>query len=185
MSEFVKVEVGKIKICRGKNGYLGPSLLSNPWWYSLLDICCVTAPKLISLIVAKSDFDRYFVFHYFTDTAPQIQTTPQCTWKMWFTENRVTIMGDRPVLLKVKHGFLLDFYNNNNEKFITPLLHANKFDHESCYLLTSVSIVPCMSYWQGRLVVSSILYLFCRCLVLRGLIPFHQWTLTKDDLSTR
>ena len=83
-------------------------------------------------------------------------------------------MGDKPVLLKVKHGFL-DFYNNNNnEKFITRLLHANKYDHESCYLLTSVSIVPRMSHWQGILVASSILYLFCRCLVLRGLIPFHQ-----------
>ena len=79
VSEFVKVEVGKRIICRGKNGYLGPSMLSNPWWRSLLDICCVTAPKLISFIVAKSDFARYFVFHYFTDTAPQFQTTPQCT----------------------------------------------------------------------------------------------------------
>ena len=28
-------------------------------------------------------------------------------------------MGDKPVLLKVKHGFLLDFHNNN-EKINAP-----------------------------------------------------------------
>ena len=52
------------------------------------------------------------------------------------------IMGDKPVPLKVKHGFLLDFHNNNNEKFVTRLLHANKYDHESCYLLTKCKHCP-------------------------------------------
>lgn len=51
-------------------------------------------------------------------------------------------MGHKPVPLKVKHGFLLDFHNNNNEKFITRLLHVNKYDHESCYLLTKCKHRP-------------------------------------------